>query len=181
MREDEAELRASINYNEQQFNLQKNIWKDELRSQRDHIQDLEEENRAVQMDLKDYQAKHKYCVKLENEKAAVFKEKNRILNQLIHEEKATLKATTNKRVFDITKTFCKKLDQRKINQAIDTTRGIIDLSSAKLFNSTLNSIRHNTLEKTRDSKELGGSGAKNHRASLSKLPHSGLSASKHFD
>lgn len=181
MREDETELRTALNYNQQQFNLQKNIWKDELREQKEHIQDLEEENRAVQLSLKDYQAKYKYCVKLENEKVAVFKEKNKILDQLIHEEKATLKATTNKRVFDITKTFCKKLDQRKINQAIDTTRGIIDLSSPKLFNTTLNSIRHTTLEKSRESKEFGGSGAKNHRSSLSKLAHSGLSASKHYD
>ena len=55
--------------------------------------------------LKEYAARHKYCTKLEHEKTMIFKEKNKILNQLINGEKPTLKATTNKRVFDLTKDF----------------------------------------------------------------------------
>ena len=95
------------NTNKQQFNLDKNVWNDDLKLQRDDIKELEEENRLAQISLKDFSSKYKYCKKLENEKAMVFKEKSRILDQLIKDEKPTLKATTNKRVFDITKTFCK--------------------------------------------------------------------------
>ena len=100
------------------------------------------------MSLQDYKTKYKYCVKLENEKTSILQKKNKILDQLIQDEKVILKANTDKRVFDITKTFCKKLDQTKISQGIDKKRGIIDLSSTKLFNTTFNSVRYNGIERT---------------------------------
>lgn len=153
MREDESELRNIHNHNKNQFNLDKNLWNDDLKAQRDEIRDLEEENRLSQLHLKEFGIRYKYCVKLEKEKTMVFKEKGKILDQLIRDERPTLKATTNKRVLDITKSFAKKLDKRKITQGIDTTRGIIDLSSTKLFNTTFNSIRINGVEKTFDSVE----------------------------
>lgn len=153
MRDAENDLRMELNDNKQAFNLEKNLWNDELKGQRDVIAELENENRLSQANLKDMQVKYKYCTKLEKEKAMVFKEKSKILDQLINEEKPTLKATTNKRVFDITKTFCQKLDQRKISQGIDTTRGVIDLSNTRLFNSTMNAIRSNAFERTYGSAE----------------------------
>lgn len=166
LREDESELRAQLQYNKQQLNLEKNLWQDELKAQKQFIQDLDEENRLSQISLKDYHGKYKYCVKLEKEKAEVFKEKNKILTQLMNDERPVLKANTNKRVFDITKNFCKKLDQRKISQAIDTTRGIIDLSSTKLFNTTLNTLKLGGFDKTYESKEKGGKTSKSKRQSL---------------
>lgn len=165
LREQQADLKNSNIYNEQRFNLDKNIWNDELKIQKDTCKDLEEDSRMAQSELKDLTLKHKYWVKLENEKTQVFKEKNKILNQLIEEERPTLKANTNKRVFDITKDFCKQLDQRKIAQSIDTKRGIIDLSSTKLFNTTLNSIKHSYLEKTYDNREAGKLSSANKRRS----------------
>lgn len=148
MREEENDLRVALADNKQHFNLDKNLWNDELKGQRDDIVDLEDENKLAHVSLKDMHAKYKYCGKLEKEKLMVFKEKNKILDQLVHEERATLKSTSNKRVFDITKNFCKKLDQRKISQAIDTTRGVIDLSNTRLLNITLNSNRNNAFERT---------------------------------
>ena len=82
----------------------------------------------------------------------VIKEKAKVLEQLMNEEKPTLKANTNKRVFDITKEFCKKLDKRRISQAFDSTRGIVDFSSSKLFNTTLQSARPGLLNRTQDIK-----------------------------
>jgi hypothetical protein len=152
MRDDVAELKMSHNNNQQKLNLQKNMWQDELRAQKEYIQDLDEEIRISQLSLKEYRAKYKYCVKLEKEKTEVFKEKSKILDQLIHEERPILKATTNKRVFDLTKDFCQKLDNRRLTQAIDTTRGIIDLSSTRLFNTTLNTINMKGFEKSNESK-----------------------------
>lgn len=107
LRDDENNAKVQYSYNQHEFNLQKNIWKDELKGQTNEIKELENENRLAQSTLKDYAAKHKYCMKLEHEKTMIFKEKNQILNQLITGEKPTLKATTNKRVFDLTKDFCK--------------------------------------------------------------------------
>lgn len=152
MRDDENELREDLTFSQNQFNLQKNLWQDELKNQRDHMNDLVEQSRFAQMWLKDYYAKVKYCKKLEQEKAKIFKEKNNILNQLIQDEKPRLKANTNKRVFNLTKDFCKKLDQRKISQAIDLKRGIIDLSTTKLYNTTYNTIKLGSVEHTFDSK-----------------------------
>lgn len=169
MREEEAELRNTYNHDIQQFNLEKNLWNDDLKEQREEIRELEEENRLAQISLKDAHAKHKYCKKLEIEKAMVFKEKSKILDQLIKDEKPTLKATTNKRVMDITKNFAKKLDNRKITQSIDTTRGIIDLSSTKLFNNTLNSIRIQGVEKTFDSIEKMKTNKSMKRSSMGKM------------
>lgn len=169
MRDDEADMKNNYNHNLQQFNLDKNLWNDDLKEQRSEIKELEEENRFAQLSLKDVQAKHKYCKKLEHEKTMVFKEKAKILDQLIKDEKPTLKATTNKRVMDITKTFAKKLDHRKITSGIDTTRGIIDLSSTKLFNTTLNSIRINGVEKTFDSIEKIKSAKGAKRGSMTKM------------
>lgn len=139
LRDEETELKALHTHNQQQVNLQKNLWQDELRDQKEYLKELEEDNRLAAQSLKEYQTKHKYCTKLEHEKAEVFKEKNRVLSELMSSERTTLKATTNKRVFELTKNFSKRLDQRRISQAIDTTRGIIDLSSPKLLNTTINS------------------------------------------
>ena len=85
----------------------KNIWKDELKGQNNEINLLEEQNRQAQTSLKEYASRHKYWSKLEHEKTMIFKEKNKILTQLMNDEKPTLKATTNKRVFDLTKDFLK--------------------------------------------------------------------------
>lgn len=180
MRDEEADMRNNYNHDMHQFNLDKNLWNDDLKEQRVEIKELEDENRLAQLSLKDIQAKHKYCKKLEYEKTMVFKEKGKILDQLIKDEKPTLKATTNKRVMDITKTFAKKLDHRKITSGIDTTRGIIDLSSTKLFNTTLNSIRINGVEKTFDSIEKIKSAKGAKRGSMKKMnvSHNSLSVRK---
>ena len=139
-------------YNQQQFNMQKNMWKDELKAQKDLIHELDEGNRTAHIDLQDLYSKHKYCKKLEREKTEVFKEKNKVLEQLMNDERPILKSNTNKRVFDITKDFCKQLDQRRISQAIDHKRGIVDFSSTQLFNTTLNSIKPSAFNQTYDSK-----------------------------
>ena len=107
LRDEENNARVQYNYNQHDFNLQKNIWRDELKGQIIMANELENENRLAQTTLKDYATKHKYWTKLEHEKTMIFKEKNKILNQLITGEKPTLKATTNKRVFDLTKDFWK--------------------------------------------------------------------------
>jgi Zn-dependent M32 family carboxypeptidase len=132
--------------------MQKNILKDELKTQKENISSLEDTNRQAHVDLQDYQSKFKYCVKLEKEKGEIFKEKNKVLEQLMNDEKPVLKSNTNKRVFDITKDFCKQLDQRRISQAIDSKRGIVDFSSTQLFNTTLNSIKPSFIDKTYDSR-----------------------------
>lgn len=153
LRDQYSDLKNTHVFNKQQLNLDKNVWNDELKAQRDDISLLEDENRNAHVQLKDYTSKYKYCQKLEKEKAEVFKEKNKILSQLVDEEKPVLKSNTNKRVFDITKEFCKQLDQRRISQAFDSRTGIVDLSSTKLFNTTFNSIKMSAIEKTYDSKE----------------------------
>lgn len=148
MREQEAQTKIKHAKSQKNTNLQQNVWQDELRAQKEYAHDLEEENRIAYGDLKEYQAKYKYWTKLQKEKTEVFKEKNKILTQLMQDERPILKANTNKRVFDITKSFCKKLDQRRLTQSIDTTRGVIDLSSTKLFNTTMNTLRVNQHEKS---------------------------------
>ena len=60
MREHHDDLKADNAHHKQQFNLQKNLWQDDLKNQRLDIKELEEMSRQAMMSLKDYHSKYKY-------------------------------------------------------------------------------------------------------------------------